>query len=50
MLKKHKHIGEVALEYIIIGAIAVTVMGVALYGIAQAVAAKLAVINADIGS
>ena len=50
MLKKQNHIGVAALEYIIIGAIAVAVMGVALYAMAQAVATKLAAINADIGS
>ena len=50
MLKRHHHTGEAALEYIIVGAIVVAVLGAALYAVAQSIAVKLDAINADIGS
>jgi len=44
------HTGEAALEYIIVGAIVVAILGAALVAVAQTLASKLAAINADIGS
>ena len=50
MLRFGHHRGEAALEYIIVGAIVVAVLGAALYAVAQSIAVKLEAINADIGS
>jgi hypothetical protein len=50
MLRHYHHTGEAALEYIVVGAIVVAVLGTALYAVAQSIAVKLDAINADIGS
>jgi hypothetical protein len=50
MLKHQHHTGEAALEYIVVGAIVVAVLGAALYAVSQSIAVKLEAINADIGS
>ena len=50
MLRSQHHRGEAALEYIIVGAIVITVLGAALYAVAQSVALKLEAINVDLGS
>jgi len=36
MLRKTKHRGEAAVEYVVIAAIAIAVLGVAIWGIVQA--------------
>ena len=50
MLKKAQHTGEVALEYIVVGAIVIAVMGGALIAVANSISTKLGEINADLGS
>jgi len=50
MLRSEHHRGEAALEYIIVGAIVVAVLGTALYTVAQSIALKLEAINVDLGS
>ena len=50
MLRFQHHRGEAALEYIIVGAIVITVLGAALYAVAQSVALKLEAINVDFGT
>ena len=50
MLRNHNHTGTTALEYIIVGAIVVAVLGAALISVAQSIADKLAEINVEIGS
>lgn len=50
MLSKKQHTGQAALEYLIVAAIVVAVMGAALYSVATSISTKLQEINADIGS
>jgi hypothetical protein len=50
MLKRHHHTGEAALEYIVVAATVVAVLGTALYAVAQSIAIKLEAINVEIGS
>lgn len=40
MLKEAKHRGESMLEYIVMGAIALAVLGVAIWGVVQAASAE----------
>ncbi len=46
----HNHVGDVALEWIVVAAVAIAVLGGALYSVFQSISTKLNEINVQIGS